>query len=58
MKINITDDFIFIHQTTYIKKILNHFEIFNCNSVSTFIVTGLLSTLDFSITDVLSSQKE
>ena len=58
MKINVIDDFIFICQTTYIKKILNYFKIFNCNPVSTFIMTGLLSTLDSSTTDASSSQKK
>ena len=53
-----TDDFIFICQIIYIKKILNHFEMFNCNPVSTFMMTGLLSTFDSSTTDALSSQKE
>ena len=58
MIVNVTDDFIFICQIIYIKKILNHFKIFNCNSVSIFMITGLLSTFDSSITDVSSSQKE
>ena len=58
MKVDITDDSISICQTTYIKKILDCFEIFNYNSVSTFMMTGLLSTFSSSTTDVSSSQKE
>ena len=58
MKINITDDSIFIHQIIYIKKILNHFEMFNCNPVSTFMMTGLLFTFNSSITNTLLLQKE
>ena len=58
MKVDVTDDFIFIHQITYIKKILNCFEIFNCNFVSIFIMTDLLSTLNSSITDASLSQKK
>ena len=58
MKVNITDDSIFIYQITYIKKILNHFKIFNCNSVSIFIMADLLFTFDSSNTNVSSSQKE
>ena len=58
MEVNIIDNFIFIHQITYIKKILNHFKIFNCNSVSIFMVTDLLSTLDPFITNASSSQKK
>ena len=58
MEVDVTDDFISIHQIIYIKKILNCFEMFNCNSVSTFMMIDLLSTFDSSITDALSSQKE
>ena len=58
MKVDVTKNSIFIHQITYIKKILNCFKMFNCNSVSIFIMTDLLSTLDSSITDVSSLQKE
>ena len=58
MKVDVTDDSISIYQTTYIKKILNHFEMSNCNSVSTSMMTGLLSTLDSSITNASSLQKE
>ena len=58
MKVNVIDNSIFICQITYIKKILNCFKMFNCNSVSTSIVVGLLSTFGPSTTDVSSSQKE
>ena len=58
MKVDVTENFIFICQTTYIKKILNHFKMFNCNLVSIFIMTDLLSTFNSSITDASSSQKE
>ena len=58
IKVDITDDSISIHQITYIKKILNHFEMFNCNPVSTFIMAGLLSILGSFITDASSSQKK
>ena len=58
MEVDITDDSIFIYQITYIKKILNHFKMFKCNSVSTFMMTGLLFILDSSTTDASSSQKE
>ena len=58
IKINITDDFISICQIIYIKKILNHFKMFNCNPVSTPMMIDLLSTLGPSITDASSSQKE
>ena len=58
MKVNVTDNSIFIHQITYIKKILNYFKMFNCNSISTSMMTGLFSTLDPSTTNALSLQKE
>ena len=58
MKVDVTDDSISIHQITYIKKILNCFEMSNCNPVSTSMMTGLLSTLGSSITDASSLQKE
>ena len=58
MEVNVIDDSIFIYQITYIKKILNCFKMSNCNSVSIFIMAGLLFTLGSSITDVSSSQKE
>ena len=58
MEVDVIDDSISIHQTTYIKKILNHFKMSNCNPVSTPMVTGLLSTLGPSTTDASSSQKE
>ena len=58
IKIDITDDFISIYQITYIKKILNCFEIFNCHSVSTFMITDLLSMLNPSIINALLLQKE
>ena len=58
MEVDVTDDSISIHQTTYIKKILNHFKMFNCNSVSIFMMTGLLSTLGPSTINASSSQKE
>ena len=58
MEVDVTENSIFIHQTTYIKKILNHFEMSNCNPVSTSMVAGLLSTLGPSTTDASSSQKE
>ena len=58
MEVDVIDDSISIHQITYIKKILNHFKMSNCNSVSISMVAGLLSTLDPSITDASSSQKE
>ena len=58
IKVDVIDDFISIHQTIYIKKILNYFKMFNCNSVSISIMTGLLSTLDSSTTDASLLQKE
>ena len=58
MEVDVINDSISIHQTTYIKKILNHFKMSNCNPVSTPMVTGLLSTLGPSTTDASSSQKE
>ena len=58
MEVDVIDDFIFIYQITYIKKILNYFEMFNCNSVSTFIMTDLLFIFDPSTINASSSQKE
>ena len=58
IKINVIKNSIFIYQTTYIKKILNYFEMFNYNLVSISMITGLLSTLGSSTTDASSSQKK
>ena len=58
MEVDVTDDSISICQTTYIKKILNCFKMFNCNPASIFMMAGLLSTLGPFTTDASSSQKE
>ena len=58
MKVDVIDDSISIHQITYIKKILNCFEMSNCNPVLIFIMTDLLSTLGLFTTNASSSQKE
>ena len=58
MEVDVTDDSIFICQIIYIKKILNHFKMFNCNPVSISMMAGLLFTFDSSTTDASSSQKK
>ena len=58
MKVDVIENFIFIYQTIYIKKILNCFKMFNCNFVLIFMITDLLSIFNFFIINALSSQKE